>query len=69
MNIETTDDLCNHLADLLGIYGCCKSEVENDGKCKYDAKLTCCRVGFMMEIKERMAAAVENDKKLQTIGL
>lgn len=66
MNIETTDDLCNQVADWIGVYGCCKSEDERG--CENENPL-CCRTGFMMAFKERMIEAVENDKKLESIGL
>jgi hypothetical protein len=69
MTIETTDDLCNQIADWIGVYGCCKSAEIGDDECKHDADSLCCRVGFMMMLRERMIQAVENDKKLAQIGL
>lgn len=62
MVIETTDDLCNQLADWIGVYGACKSECA-DG-CENDNPL-CCRVGFMINIKDRMVEAVKNDEKIE----
>lgn len=62
MEIETTEDLANQLADWFGIYGNCKSD--GDTGCRFDKKKPfCCRFGFCEEMKERMTAAVENDKK------
>jgi hypothetical protein len=61
MNIETTDDLCNQLADWIGVYGSCTGE-ESIG-CNNTNPL-CCRTGFMMEMQRRIYEAVENDKKL-----
>lgn len=66
MNIETTEELCNQIADWIGVYGACKSE-EAEG-CHNENPL-CCRVGFMIHMEERMTQAVENDKKLESIGL
>jgi hypothetical protein len=65
MNIETVEELCEHLADLLGVYGCCKAatddqDCENENPC-------CCRTGFMMVMPDRIRQAVENDKKLEAM--
>lgn len=61
MDIETTNDLAEKLADWLGIYGGCKSDGDNG--CTYDkSKPLCCRQGFVESMKERMTEAVENDK-------
>ncbi len=68
MNIETIDDLCNDLADKLGVYGCCKSQVENDGKCTNDDPL-CCRTGFMIVMRDRIINAVENERKLNQLEI
>lgn len=66
MTIETVDDLCNQIADWIGVYGACKacndSEDEANG-CENENPL-CCRTGFMMMLSERMQEAVENDKRL-----
>lgn len=69
MNIETVDELCEHLADLIGVYGCCKAagntkdgievDCENENPC-------CCRTGFMMVMPDRIRQAAENDKKLES---
>jgi len=67
MVIETTEDLCNQLADWIGVYGACKADECDDG-C-YDENPCCCRVGFMLEIRQRMIDAVENDKKLESVNL
>lgn len=65
MEIETVDDLCNTLADMLGCYGCCKA-AEKGEDCD-NKKLTCCRIGFMLVMPDRIRTAVENDKKLDTL--
>lgn len=68
MNIETTDELSEQLADWFGIYGGCKSDGESG--CKFDEKNPfCCRQGFVDEMKERMIKAVDNDKKIEALGL
>ncbi len=72
MNIETTEDLAEKMADWLGIYGACKSNgndgCTNDG-CAYDKnKPFCCRVGFTGAMKERMTEAVENDNKIDKLN-
>ncbi len=70
MNIETTEDLAEKLADWLGIYGGCKNETSDDDNCKFDkSKPFCCRQGFVMEMKERMVEAVDNERKLEGLGL
>lgn len=66
MEIETTEDLCNQLADWIGVYGACKASNSNGDEPKecLNENPLCCRTGFMMVMKERMAKAVENDKLL-----
>jgi hypothetical protein len=70
MQIETTEDLCNQIADWIGVYGACKAkpkEVEEcPSGCENENPL-CCRVGFMIVMKDRMEKAVENDKKIQEL--
>lgn len=66
MNIEILDDIVNELADMLGIYGACKST--NPDGCE-DGNMRCCRVGFDIELKDRIYAAIENEKKLAQAGL
>ena len=66
MNIETIDDIVTNLADLLGVYGCCKSDGDDDTVCN---STTCCRIGFEMTIKERIYAAIQNEEKLKTLNL
>lgn len=63
MNIETVDELCEHLADLIGVYGCCR-HAESNEDCK-EKMITCCRVGFMIEMPDRIRQAVINDEKLK----
>ena len=64
MNIETTEDLCNQIANWIGVYGCCKAADDNSEHAKGcdNQNPLCCRTGFMMEMQERMIKAVENDK-------
>lgn len=70
MNIETTEELTEQLANWLGIYGGCKNVGEDDDKCTYDInKPFCCRQGFCGAIQERMIEAVANDKKLEQLNL
>ena len=69
MNIETTEDLCNQIADWIGVYGCCKSAAEGHDECQHEGNPLCCRVNFVMVLQERMVEAVENDKKLEQAGL
>ena len=77
MTIETVDELCEHLADLIGVYGACKHSDETkivDGEevrineCNEECD-TCCRVGFMMVMPDRIRQAVENDKRLEAVNL
>lgn len=71
MNIETTEDLCNQIADWIGVYGSCKGaedNLEKENGCTNQNPL-CCRTGFMMEMKQRMIDAVDNERKLEQIGL
>jgi hypothetical protein len=63
MTIETVDELCEHLADLIGVYGCC-TKAETNKDCDNENEC-CCRVGFMMTMPDRIREAVENDKKLE----
>lgn len=68
MNVETLDDVCNKIADWVGVYGCCKGN--GDVGCEFDTdKPLCCRVGFTGHLKERIEQAIENDKKLAAAGI
>jgi len=69
MNIETTEDLCNQLADWVGVYGCCKASNDNSEHAKgcENENPLCCRVGFMMVMKERMTKAVEMDQVIDKL--
>ena|ERR1035437_2010194 len=70
MNIETTEDLAEQIADWLGIYGGCKNITGDDDLCTYNKnKPFCCRQGFCGAMKERMTEAVENEKKLEALNL
>lgn len=68
MNIETIDDILNELADKLYVYGCCKAAANGKDECN-EKDSCCCRVGFMMEYKDRIKKAFENEKKLEAAGL
>lgn len=70
MNIETVDDVVNHIADLIGCYGACKAKSTESG-CDLcpETKIDCCRVGFTMEMADRIRDAVHNEDKLNSIGL
>jgi hypothetical protein len=71
MNLETTEDLAEVIADWLGIYGCCKQwdeEAEEEHKCTFTKeKPFCCRMGFVEEISQRMRDAVKNEKIFENI--
>ncbi len=75
MEIETVETLAEQLADWFGIYGGCKninadSNYASDNNCTYDkSNPFCCRQGFVSAISERMREAVENEKKLESVGL
>ena len=56
--LETPDELADALADMLGIYGACDSEICD---CKKDGK-TCCRVGFLFYMAQRIRDSVINEK-------
>lgn len=71
MNIETTEELAEKLADWFGLYGGCKSTDENGapGECLFKAdKPFCCRQGFCGAIQQRMIASVQNDNKLEFLN-
>jgi hypothetical protein len=70
MQIETTEDLCNQIADWIGVYGACKAKPKEGEECPSGCENEnplCCRVGFMIVMKDRMEKAVENDKKIQEL--
>jgi len=54
--IETIEDIVEELANGLGVYGT-HGELHPDGQCE-------CRVCFSMQLKERIRAAVEVERKL-----
>jgi len=61
MEIETVEDLSSRIANLIGCYGACKS-TGTEG-CEYsENNITCCRVGFMMEMPDRIRQAVKNNE-------
>lgn len=65
MTVETVEDLAETLADWMGVFGCCKNVKTNDDLCTFDPeKPTCCRVGLVQHLKERIVQAVENERRL-----
>lgn len=67
MQIETVEDLANTIADWIGCYGACKSTDPNE--CEHSEKrIACCRVGFMIEMEERIRQAVKNDEFIKNIN-
>ncbi len=68
MQIETVEDLVNKLADMIGVYGACKSQ-DPDGCIHSENNICCCRVSFSHQMEERIREAVENDKKLEAANL
>ena len=70
MHIETTEDLAHEIANWIGIYGGCKNRDSDDDNCTYNKnKPFCCRQGFLEAMKERMAEAVDNERKLEDLIL
>lgn len=66
--IETLDDILNQYADWLGVYGACPVEREEGcDVCPKDANPHCCRVGFMIEQKDRILNAIENEKRFHEL--
>lgn len=67
MEIETVADLADAIADLIGVYGACKSKHpeccdHKEGQERED-KL-CCRVRFVGDMETRIRNAVGNDAHL-----
>ena len=60
-DLETVSDLANQIADWIGVYGSCKDECNKDGCELSKNNVMCCRVGFMVELEERIRQAAEND--------
>lgn len=67
MKIEILEDILEELADKLGVYGCCKP-AENEEDCNSQNGF-CCRTGFMMNYEDRIRTALDNEEKLNKIGL
>ena len=59
--IETLDDIVEQIADKKGIYGACPHH--DDGDC--DSKGLNCRCCWTADLKDRILAAVEVDRKLK----
>lgn len=65
VEFETVNELCEELADKLGIYGVPTSYNQNI----VDHPENCeCRICFVSELEDRMIEAVENDKFLAKRG-
>ncbi len=67
MEIETVEDLCNELANLIGCYGTCKAAAKGED-CE-ETSPVCCRMGFMMVMPDRIREAVDNERKLESLNL
>lgn len=57
MEIKSVDELCEEIADMVGVYGCCKA----DDKGCFETNPYCCRTGFVMLMREKIVKAVEFD--------
>jgi hypothetical protein len=69
MNIGTTDDLADQVADWLGIYGGSKESTgASNCVCTQDG-FFCCRVAFMSQFPDRIRQAVENEIKINSLDL
>lgn len=68
MEIETVEDVCNELADKMGVYGACNATENGFEDCEKTC-YTCCRVGFMLVMPDRIRQAVHNEDKLMQSGL
>lgn len=66
--IETLDDILEELANLLDCYGACKHDDSGDG-CDLSKYKLCCRVGFMIDYKNRIERAIEVENALNKAGL
>ncbi len=65
MQLETIEELTHQIADWIGVYGACKADECGNG-CENENPL-CCRVGFMMHMKDRMNQAVQNEKAIEEL--
>ena len=65
MVVETVEDLAEAIADMAGVFGCCKNVGSDDDKCEYvENKPICCRVGLVESMKKRIVAAVDTENGL-----
>lgn len=68
MKVEVLEDVLEELADKLDAYGTCADKEVTD--CKYAKNSsTCCRVRFMIEYEKRIREAIDNENKLNQVGL
>lgn len=66
MNIETTEEVLDEIANRFMIYGACKSE--NPQECD-NGDHFCCRVGFTAHYQDRLDNAHADEVKLKRAGL
>lgn len=70
MDLETPETLAHKIADWLGVYGTCKNKCAEDNNCTFSSDQPfCCRIGFVGEIEDRIRQCVENERKLNEVGL
>lgn len=59
VELETVHELCEDLADKLGVYGCGPEFGDHPDDCD-------CRICFVLKMEDRIREAVENDKYLMS---
>jgi hypothetical protein len=64
MYVETVDDICQQLADWMGIYKQCPHAETDDG-CD-DKNPLCCRTGFVIGMSDRIRRAVGNENESES---
>lgn len=64
MAIETLEDIVESVADRLGIYGTCKGRDENGNLVRECLSSEVCRICFVSDLKDRIHAAIEVERKL-----
>lgn len=66
MAIETLEDIVEELANQLGIYGTCKGRDANGNVVRECLPKEVCRICFSSDLKDRIYAAVEVERKLNS---
>lgn len=66
MAIETLEDITEDIANQLGIYGTCKGRDENGNVVRDCLPSEVCRICFISDIKDRIRAAIEVERKLSS---